>query len=75
MKRPVALVVDSPVDAIRKILEALPDEAARISVLDRVLENRCRKCLDHDPRGHFWCCQFAEGAGVLAPLPSTSRRP
>ena len=52
---------DTTVDAIRRLLEALPDEAARVEVLAKVLENRCRKCLDYDPNGQFWCCYESRG--------------
>jgi hypothetical protein len=47
--------------AIRVLLAALPDDAARALVLERVLENRCRKCLDYDPSGQFWCCYDSRG--------------
>jgi hypothetical protein len=46
---------------IRELLEALLDEAARVAVLDAVLQNRCRKCLDYDPQGSFWCCYDSRG--------------
>lgn len=49
------------IDVIRGILERLPDEAARVLVLDRVLKNRCRKCLDYCPSGSLWCCYDSRG--------------
>lgn len=52
---------NAAVEVIRGILERLPDEAARKAVLKRVLENRCRKCLDHDPNNSFWCCYESRG--------------
>jgi hypothetical protein len=48
-------------DEIQKILAALPDEDARQLVLTAVLTNRCRKCLDYDPSGSFWCCYDSRG--------------
>ena len=50
------LNAEGVVTAIRVLLAALPDDAARVTVLGRVLENRCRKCLDYSPTGSFWCC-------------------
>jgi uncharacterized protein YfdQ (DUF2303 family) len=47
--------------AIQALLEALPDEAVRIAILEEVLQNRCRKCLNHDPQGSFWCCYDSRG--------------
>jgi hypothetical protein len=55
------LNADGVVTAIRVLLAALPDDAARALVLERVLENRCRKCLDYDPSGQFWCCYDSRG--------------
>ena len=46
---------------VREVLDALPDEAARIEVLEEVLKNRCKRCLDYDPRGQFWCCYDSRG--------------
>lgn len=48
-------------EAILKMLEALPDERTRIEVLEQVLKNRCRRCLDYDPQGQFWCCYESRG--------------
>jgi len=47
--------------AIQEILWNLPDEASRRAVLERVLEKRCRKCLDYDADGSFWCCYDSRG--------------
>lgn len=50
--------------AIGRIQEALlqlDDEPARIRVLEIVLKNRCRKCLDRDESGQFWCCYESRG--------------
>ena len=43
------------------ILERLPDEESRKAVLESVLKNRCRKCLDFDASGSFWCCYESRG--------------
>ncbi len=51
----------SALSQIREILAALPDEAARVEVLEQVLEKRCRKCLDYNPQGQFWCCYDSRG--------------
>lgn len=51
----------STIDAIRRLLEALPDETSRKEVLSAVLENRCKRCLDYDPQGQFWCCHDSRG--------------
>ena len=48
-------------DEIQKILAMLPDEDARKLVLLALLTNRCRKCLDYDPQGSFWCCYDSRG--------------
>ena len=48
-------------DEIQKILAMLPDEDARKTVLFAVLVNRCKKCLDYDPHGSFWCCYDTRG--------------
>lgn len=47
-------------DAIRKLLEPL-SENDRKAVLEYVLENRCRTCLDYSPSGDFWCCYDSRG--------------
>ena len=57
----IELRTDAVVEVIQVILERLPDEEARKAVLERVLENRCRRCLDYDPSGSFWCCQDSRG--------------
>ena len=36
-------------DEIQRILASLPDEGARQVVLNALLVNRCRACLDYDP--------------------------
>jgi len=48
-------------DEIQKILATLPDEEARKTVLFALLINRCRKCLDYDSSGSFWCCYDSRG--------------
>jgi hypothetical protein len=55
------LRTNAAIAVIRGILEQLPDEAARKVVLERVLENRCRKCFDYDADGQFWCCYESRG--------------
>lgn len=55
------LQTDAAIAVIRGILERLPDEVARQTVLERVLENHCRKCLAYDPNGSFWCCYDSRG--------------
>ena len=52
--------VDASVEVIQGILARLSEQERR-TVLSRVLENRCRKCLDHDPSGSFWCCYDSQG--------------
>lgn len=49
------------INEIRRLLDALPDDAARVEALQAILENRCRKCLDYDPQGQFWCCYDSRG--------------
>jgi hypothetical protein len=44
---------EATIREIRALLAALPDEALRREVLEAILENRCRKCLDVDSS---WCC-------------------
>jgi hypothetical protein len=48
-------------DEIRAILASLSDESDRQLVLMALLTNRCRKCLDYDPQGNFWCCYDSRG--------------
>jgi len=48
-------------DEIQKILASLPDEEGRKDVLFALLVNRCKKCLDYDPQGSFWCCYDSRG--------------
>ena len=49
-------------DEIQKILSVLPDEQSRQGVLEALLVNRCRKCIDDNPRGGpFWCCYDSRG--------------
>jgi len=48
-------------DEMVKIMTALPDDEARITVLSALLANRCRKCLEYDPQGDFWCCYDSRG--------------
>jgi hypothetical protein len=55
------LNVEGVVTAILVLLDALPDDAARVTVLENVLKNRCRKCFDYDPSGQFWCCYHSRG--------------
>ncbi len=57
----VELQTSAAIDVIRGILERLPDEVARLVVLERVLEKRCRKCLDYSADGSFWCCYESRG--------------
>ena len=52
---------EQTVDAIRKLLEALPSDVAVIEVLREVLVNRCPRCLEHDPNGQLWCCYDSRG--------------
>lgn len=59
--RGIALTNQSAFDEIQKILAALPDEDARKLVLIALLTNRCRKCLDYDESGSFWCCYDSRG--------------
>ena len=51
----------SAVAALRAILDQLPDEEARKTVLKIVLESRCPSCLDYSPTGSFWCCYDSRG--------------
>jgi len=30
-------------------------------MLEAVLKNHCRQCLDYDPEGQFWCCYDSRG--------------
>lgn len=46
-------------ETILKILAALPDESSRSTVLERVLEGRCRVCLGR--RGTRECCRDSRG--------------
>lgn len=48
-------------DAMKRLLDALPDEDDRKVVLAALLTNRCKQCLDYDPRGGFWCCYDSRG--------------
>lgn len=48
-------------DEIQKILAALPNEDARKLVLSALLTKRCRRCLDYDESGSFWCCYDSRG--------------
>jgi hypothetical protein len=48
-------------DEMRRLLDALPDEESRQVVLAALLTNRCRMCLDYNPRGAFWCCYDSRG--------------
>lgn len=52
---------DLAVTLIQEQLDKLPDDSERINVLEAVLKNRCRKCLDYDPSGNFWCCYESRG--------------
>lgn len=54
-------LTEDTIDVIRRFLAALPDEAARIEVLSALLDKRCRKCLDLNPSGQFWCCYDSRG--------------
>jgi hypothetical protein len=49
--------------AVGRIQEALDglSEDERKEALEKVLENRCRKCLDYNPSGQFWCCYESRG--------------
>lgn len=49
------------IDEIQKILAALPDDEACKIVLSALLTHRCRKCLDYDESGSFWCCYDSRG--------------
>lgn len=53
--------INAAISVIQGILERLPDEAARKLVLERALDSRCRKCLDYDESGSFWCCYDSRG--------------
>lgn len=55
-----ALNVDGAATAIRAILAQLSEDDRKM-VLGSVLKNRCRKCFDYDPSGHFWCCYDSRG--------------
>ena len=57
----IDLQTNSAIEVIRGILDRLPDEASRQAVLERVLENRCRTCLDYSATGSFWCCYNSRG--------------
>jgi hypothetical protein len=46
---------------IQAILSELPDEEARQLTLQSVMENRCPRCFDYNPRGEFWCCYESRG--------------
>lgn len=51
-------------DEIQRVLAGLPDEAARKDVLEALLVDRCRQCLDYDPnatRTGRWCCYDSRG--------------
>jgi hypothetical protein len=48
--------IEAAAKAIQAILDLLPAEGERAAVLERVLKNRCRKCLDYSADGSFWCC-------------------
>lgn len=52
---------EQTIDAIRKLLEALPSEDERKAVLAAVMKNRCPRCFDYDPQGQFWCCYDSRG--------------
>jgi hypothetical protein len=57
-------VTQATIGEIRKLLASLSDdsdESTRIAVLEKVLVNRCRRCLDYDERGSFWCCYDSRG--------------
>lgn len=56
-----ALQTLAAVVVIKGILERLPDEEARKTVLEHLLKDRCRKCLDFNASGQFWCCVESRG--------------
>jgi len=49
------------VGRIQEALLQLPDEESRKQALEEIMKNRCRKCLDYDPSGQFWCCYESRG--------------
>lgn len=57
----VQLTNQAAYDEIQKILADLPDEEAKKTVLFALLTNRCRRCLDYNPSGQFWCCYESKG--------------
>lgn len=59
--RLVQLTNQEAYDEIQNILAALPDEEAKKTVLFALLTNRCKKCLDYNPSGQFWCCYDSRG--------------
>ena len=60
-KRDIKLTHQSAYYKIMNIMEKLPDEDSRQLVLTALLSNRCRKCLEYDPNGQFWCCYDSRG--------------
>ena len=52
---------NAAVKVICEILKQLPDEESRKAVLEGLLKNRCRKCLDYDAHNSFWCCYESRG--------------
>jgi len=59
--RDTKLTNQAAYDEIQKIMAMLPDEEARKFILWVLLTNRCRKCLDYDSSGNFWCCYDLRG--------------
>jgi hypothetical protein len=61
MSEPATLTNQAVYEEMKRLLDGLPDEASRGVVLMALLTNRCRKCLDYDPSGSFWCCYESRG--------------
>ena len=59
--QPMEATNQAAYDEIQKILSSLSDDEARKLVLSALLTNRCRKCLDYDESGSFWCCYDSRG--------------
>lgn len=57
MKTDIALAVGRMEEALLQ----LENDEARKEAIAELLKNRCRKCLDYDPSGQFWCCQDSRG--------------
>lgn len=59
--QPLTAANQAALDEIKRLLDAMPDEDDRIRVLTALLAKRCKKCLDYNESGEFWCCHESRG--------------